>query len=135
MDRITLAARDDPKLVDAAQIPAKEARLIEMIHKALTSCGDLARYRELYRDDRKSPDEKAMAAGGHAPARNHIVFDNFDPNSHPNPNPGSQNKPAPGTTRRHSTEFVVVGKGMEQMPFFSPECQSRANQVMHRLPS
>lgn len=69
MDRITTAARDDPKLIEAAQNPANEARLLEIIHKALISCGDLARYRELYRDDRKDTDEKPMAAGRHAPTR------------------------------------------------------------------
>ncbi|MCO5565467.1 hypothetical protein L7F22_019140 [Adiantum nelumboides] len=42
--------------------PANRQRLIEIIHKALISCGDLARYRELYREESK--DESSQSRTG-----------------------------------------------------------------------
>lgn len=51
--------------LQAASVPGNRDRVLEIVHKALICCGDLARYRELYNDARsRSADADGPARGG-----------------------------------------------------------------------
>ncbi|CEH12730.1 Nonsense-mediated mRNA decay protein [Ceraceosorus bombacis] len=68
MERISGTQQAQPALLRASQLPENRKRLVEMVHKALIYCGDLARYRELYREDRRGRADAPTAAPGSADA-------------------------------------------------------------------
>lgn len=63
MERIAGTQHAQPALLRASQLPENRKRLVEVVHKALIYCGDLARYRELYREDRRGRSEAANGVG------------------------------------------------------------------------
>ncbi|UZJ57167.1 hypothetical protein CBS101457_006487 [Exobasidium rhododendri] len=62
-DRVIGADAEGGDLELQSKVPANAARLMEIIHKGLLCCGDLARYRELYKQDRK---DEPHVKGNHA---------------------------------------------------------------------
>lgn len=54
----------DQAVLQMANLPRHKERLIEIVHRALVYCGDLARYREIYREPtNSSPSRKGASSG------------------------------------------------------------------------
>ncbi|PWN23271.1 hypothetical protein BCV69DRAFT_113965 [Microstroma glucosiphilum] len=55
----------DPAVLQMANLPRHKERLIEIVHRALVYCGDLARYREIYREPSNSSPSRKGPTSGH----------------------------------------------------------------------
>lgn len=66
LGRVTGADADGGNLEVQGRLPANRQRLISIIHKSLMCCGDLSRYRELYKKDQSEdgPSNKYPQRGG-----------------------------------------------------------------------
>jgi len=65
LKRVTGADVDGGSLEVQGQLPANRQRLISIIHKSLMCCGDLSRYRELYKKDQSedAPQNRLQRGG------------------------------------------------------------------------
>ena len=61
---------DPQSIKQMALQPSNRQRLLEIVHKALICCGDLARYQEMYAETNAQPDVESQESGSRAHSRN-----------------------------------------------------------------